>query len=177
MRWRSVLSRVVAAPLLLSGLASLHSQGEWFTQYAWGIIPAFGFVAALIGGLFAVALRDWRMLRSCALIAAFSICVVIGLGASGRFVFRVKRMVVQRSSEQLVPRIEEYRQKHGTYPNELAEASLEAPTFGSAWSVYVRDDDGSFGFVICDPGIAGQSYVWDSRSRQWRDHYEPGWIF
>ena len=89
----------------------------------------------------------------------------------------MNRNVVQRSGEQLVPRIEEYRRTHGTYPKELGDASLEAPTFGSAWSIYFRDDDGSFGFVIWDPGIPGQSYAWDSRSRQWRDYYEPGWIF
>lgn len=126
MRSLRILSRIVAAPLLLSSLVSLHAQGEWFTQYAWAVIPGYAFVACLIVGVFAIAIRDWRTLRRCAHIASFLLCFVIGLEASGRLVFLVNRVIVQRSSERLLPGIEEYRRKHGTYPKELREASLEA---------------------------------------------------
>jgi len=107
----------------------------------------------------------------------FSICFVIGLAASGRLVFGVYRAALQRSSEQLVPRIEEYRRQHGVYPSELRDASLEDPEAGSARAVYFREDDGSFGFVTWDPLIAGQTYSWNSRSRRWTEHFEPGWIY
>jgi hypothetical protein len=152
MRWRRILSRVVAAPLLLSSLISLYTQGEWFAQSAWVMLPFFGFVLSLFVGLLAVATREWRTARSCALMATFSLCFFVGLQTSGRLVFRVSRHVVQRSSEQLVPSIEA-----------LHEASLEAPTFGSARSVYFRDDDGSFGFVICDPGCWAELCVGQSQ--------------
>ena len=163
MRWRRILSRVVAAPLLLSSLISLYTQGEWFAQSAWVMLPFFGFVLSLFVGLLAVETREWRTARSCALMATFSLCFFVGLQTSGRLVFRVSRHVVQRSSEQLVPSIEAHRRTHGTYPKELHEASLEAPTFGSARSVYFRDDDGSFGFVICDPGCWAELCVGQSQ--------------
>ena len=51
----------------------------------------------------------------------------------------------------------------------LLQSNLAEP---GVFAFYYRAEDGSFGFVIPDPGLPNQTYVWNSRTQVWRDHYE-----
>jgi hypothetical protein len=136
------------------------------------LIPMYAFLLGLLIGLYALAVQEWRALRASLLIAAACLCFVVGVFGFGLLVFHASRLIVQRAIQAHVLRLEDYQRTHGNYPARLSEVGLQEPSFASARAVYYRAEDGSFGFVIPDPGLPNQTYVWNSRTQVWRDHYE-----
>jgi len=94
---------------------------------------------------------------------------VLIAGAAVAFWWRAQhpsRSALKAQGEKLIAGVEQYRERHGEYPNSLADAEVAVPTHAYGPWRYERTD-GYFWLSVGDYGRDGFVLSYDSSDREW----------
>jgi hypothetical protein len=156
----------------LNGILALLAQIEPFLAtmivlglFIWVAIPAT--ILAVIWPLILKGRPMWvlRIGRGCRLIATW-IFLLLPVCPIAMVIADYRMEATKRHCENLIPRLDEWRQQNGHYPTTLIEIGESNPHH---WLIeyYYGSSENSFHFQISDPSAFFGLWIYDSGEHRW----------
>ena len=161
--------------ILLTLAFVLLGRGSFFHWVAVGALVVVAAAAALAGILaFAVSnIGPSPRIRAAAWISLGLAAVLGSTLASlplGNMILRSDVHAAKEYCESLVPRLEEHRRLHGTYPRDInAVGYTPDPPRLLRERMYYSSDGSSYSFDFTNPSGLLNGFRYDSDSRKWYD--------
>jgi hypothetical protein len=170
--------RGVLATVALGGGEGIYTRGEFHRWLTTTEASLLAFLALLLSSAVAVIIRRRTAGKTIAALALLVLISLVPAYGFGRLIFRVDLAEAKRYAESFVPELDRIQATTGAYPrrvDSLATARANVPKLLNGCAHCFYSSDGS-GYELCllDPGIAGQSYVFKSEERRWREVFVPG---
>jgi hypothetical protein len=155
--------RVAAVILAVNVLAAFFGRGSFAHGVLALAVPAYIGIPAAVLALLARLLRKGTLARWAFVVAIVAASGVLSIGP-GKLLLRRDLANAKAYCEALVPRLEEHRRIHGSYPKSVD--AQDAPRLIDRRTFYTTDGRAYF-FSIVDPAGLLNVFVYDSTTKKW----------